>query len=137
MIRFIQANGKILQTVKLTFQYELQKNKTISEGNLNNSFHYQPHNFVQSGIRIIRCCNCQEFENFSGNCNSTTASKHCSEEHKNENCANKELEKKCMNCKWTHDAGSLDCPIYFEQKQVVYVARGLTVENLNGCHDTF
>ena len=134
---FGKAEGKILQTVKLSFQPELQYNTAISKGIFIDSFYYQPYEFVQRGIRIIRCFNCQKFGHLSGNCNSKTACKHCSEEHKNETCTNKESESKCSNCKGTHDADSLNCPIYIKQKQVVYDARGLRVVNLNDCHDGF
>ena len=96
--RFVKAEGKILQTVKLTFQSELQYNTAISEGIFIESLYYTPYEFVQRGIRIIRCFNCQKFGHLSGNCNSKTACKHCSEEHKIDNCTNKESGGKCLNC---------------------------------------
>ena len=133
--RFVKADGTILQTVKLTFQSELQYNNALSEGLFLDSIYYQPYAFVQRGIRIIRCYNCQQFGHLSGNCHSKTACKHCSEDHKIEDCPNKELESKCMNCRGTHDAVSLVCPTYTKQKQVVYDARGLTDENHDGWHD--
>ena len=134
--RFVKADGKILQNVKLTFQTKLQYNNAILEGFFD-SLYYQSYEFVQRCIRIIRCFNCQKFGHFSGNWNSKTACEHCSEDNKIENCASKETESKCLICKGTHVAYSLDCQNHNKQKQVVYDARWLTVENRNGCHNGF
>ena len=47
MKRFVKAEGKILQTVKLTLQPELQYNTAIPEGIFIDSLYYQPYEFAR------------------------------------------------------------------------------------------
>ena len=56
---FIKADGTVLQTVKLTVQCETHFVKAIE------CLYFQPTEFVQKGIRIIRFYNCQKFGHLS------------------------------------------------------------------------
>ena len=79
--RFIKADGTVLQTVKLTFQCDTQFVKAIDERVFLECQYFQTTEFVQKGIRIIRCYNCQKFGHLSDFCHSKTTCKPCSEEY--------------------------------------------------------
>ena len=123
--RFIKTDGTVIQTVKLKLQFETHFVKTIDEGVFRECLDFQPTEFVQKGIRIIRCYNCQKFGLLSANCHSKTTCKHCCEEHTFEECSKTENDSICANCKGNHDADSIDCPKYRKQQQNVYDNRGL------------
>ena len=62
----------MLQTVKLTFQSETHFVKAIDERPFLECLYFQPTEFVQNGITIIRCYNCQKFGHLSARCHSKT-----------------------------------------------------------------
>ena len=123
--RFMKADSTVLQTVKLTFQCETHFLKAIDERLFLECLYFQPTDFVQKGIRIVCCYNCQKFGNLSANCHSKTTCKHCSEEHKFEECSKTETDSKCAICKGNHEADSIECLKYRKQQQIVYENRGL------------
>ena len=53
--RFVKSDGKTLQTVKLTFPSKAQFDKATTDGIFIDHSFYQPVEFIQEGIRIIRC----------------------------------------------------------------------------------
>ena len=110
--RFIKADGTLLQTLKLTFQCETHFVKAIDEGIFLDCLFFQPREFVQKGIRIIRWNNCLKLRHLSANCHSKTTCKHCSEVHTLGECSNTETDSISANCIGNHDADSIYCPKY-------------------------
>ena len=86
--------------------------------------YYQPVEFIQQGIQIVRCYRCQKFRHIASNCHSKVSCKHCPGEHSVDNCKSSQPVG-CANCSENHEMVSLDCPFYITQVQIVYVARGV------------
>ena len=76
--RFVKSDRKSLQTVKLTFPSNDQFDMATTDGVFIDHLYYQPVEFIQQGIRIIRCYRCQKFGHVSSNCHSKVSCKHCS-----------------------------------------------------------
>ena len=65
--RFVKSDGKTLQTVKLTFPSKAQFDKATTDGIFIDHLYYQPVEFIQQGIRIIRWYQCQKFGHVCSN----------------------------------------------------------------------
>ena len=130
--RFVKAVKLALQTVELSFPSKLLYVKDISDGILLDALFYQPVEFVQQGIRIIRCYKCQTFGHMSSNCHSKESCKHCADEHSVAKCTNKDKQAKYNNCKGNHEADDAYCPAYIKQTRTVHKARGIPIPVRNG-----
>ena len=130
--RFVKADKTALQTVKLSLPSKLLYDKATSDGIFLDALFYQPVEFVQQGIRIIRCYKCQKFGHMSSNCHSRESCKHCAEEHSVAKCTNKDKPAKCSNCKGNHEADDTNCPTYIKQIRTVHEARGIPIPVKNG-----
>ena len=64
-----------------------------------------------------RCFKCQKFGHVSKNCRSKAKCPNCGEEHKFEDCNQKEI-KKCCNCGLNHSAGYKGCEAFLKAKQI-------------------
>ena len=125
--RFVKADKTALQTVKLSFSSKLLYDKVTSDGKLLDAIFYQPVQFVQQGIRIIRCYKCQKFGHMSSNCDSRESCKHCAEEPSVAKCTNKDNPAKCNNCNGNHEAADTNCPTYIKQIRTVHEALGIPI----------
>ena len=130
--RFVKADKTALQTVKLSFPSKLLYDKATSDNIFLDALFYQPVEFVQQGIRIIRCYKCQKFGHMSSNCHSRESCKHCAEKHSVAKWTNKDKPAKCSNCKGNHQADDTNCPTYIKQIRTVYEARGIPIPVKNG-----
>ena len=122
--RFVESDGKSLQTVKLTFPSKAQLDKAKTDGFSIDHLYYQPVEFMQQGIRLIRCYRCQKFGHVRSNCHSKVLCKHCSGKHYIDNCKST-LPAMCANCSGNHEFDFIECPTYNKQVQIVHEARGL------------
>ena len=130
--RFVKADKAALQTVKLSFPTKLLYDKATSDCIFLDALFYQPVEFVQQSIRIIRCYKCQKFSHISSNYHSRESCKHCAEEHSVAKCTNKDKPAKCSNCKGNHEADDTNFLTYIKQIRTVHEARGIPIPVKNG-----
>ena len=113
--RFIKKDKTVLGTVRLTFSSAEDAANAVNQGLFIDHLFYRPSYFIQQGVKIIRCYNCQKFGHVSANCNFEKQCGHCSQKHNFTDCPNKHLDPKCANCGKNHQTDSFDCQLYLNQ----------------------
>ena len=118
--------------MKLRFPSKLVHDKATSDGIFLDALFHQSVEFVQQGIKIIRCYKCQKFDHVSSNCHSQESCNHCADGHSVAKCTNKDEPAKCNNCKGNHEADDANCPAYNKQIRTVHETRGTHIHVRNG-----
>ena len=93
-----------LGTDKTVLKSENDHGKALHQGLFIVSIFYKTKQFVQNGIKIVRCFKCQMFGHMSAKCQSADKCGHCSENHLFRECPNKKQEINCAQCNLKHPA---------------------------------
>ena len=123
--RLIKRNSTKVGTVKIVLKSESDLGKALHQGFFIDSIYYKTITFVQNGIQIVRCFECQKFGHISAKCQSAEKCIYCSENNFLRTAPNKIQESKCANCNLKHPANCIQCDVYIKLLQTVIQSRGL------------
>lgn len=69
--------------------------------------------------RPTRCFRCQIYRHISSQCRTSHPNcEYCSEAHNSQECPNQLRRPRCVNCRGSHCASSLTCPVYIKEERV-------------------
>jgi hypothetical protein len=110
--------NKRMSSVIIEFTRPEDANKMIDEGLVWQGEVCQCERYERQ-CRLKQCFNCQKYGHIGTQCKATTACGYCAQEHNTRDCPSKtdrELPKKCANCRGSHEAWNRECPNRMDEK---------------------